>query len=60
ALYPASTPHLYFVSKNDGTHYFSTTLVQHNKAVEQYQKRPFRRGTRSETSMSRGRQLSHS
>ncbi|WP_062485948.1 endolytic transglycosylase MltG [Candidatus Nitrospira inopinata] len=60
ALYPASTPHLYFVSKNDGTHYFSTTLVQHNKAVEQYQKRPFRRGNRSETSMSRGRQLSHS
>ncbi|MCP9471200.1 MAG: endolytic transglycosylase MltG [Nitrospira sp.] len=60
ALYPASTPHLYFVSKNDGTHYFSTTLIQHNKAVEQYQKRPFRRGNRSETSMSRGRQLSHS
>ncbi|MCA1958332.1 MAG: endolytic transglycosylase MltG [Nitrospira sp.] len=60
ALYPASTPHLYFVSKNDGTHYFSTTLLQHNKAVEQYQKRPFRRGNRSETSMSRERQLSHS
>ncbi|MCP9446797.1 MAG: endolytic transglycosylase MltG [Nitrospira sp.] len=60
ALYPASTPHLYFVSKNDGTHYFSTTLVQHNKAVEQYQKRPLRRGNRSETSMSGGRQLAHS
>ncbi|MCP9440734.1 MAG: endolytic transglycosylase MltG [Nitrospira sp.] len=58
ALYPASTPHLYFVSKNDGTHYFSTTLVQHNKAVEQYQKRPFRRGNRSETSMNREKQRS--
>ncbi|MCS6897955.1 MAG: endolytic transglycosylase MltG [Nitrospira sp.] len=51
ALYPASTPHLYFVSKNDGTHHFSTTLVQHNRAVELYQKRPFRRSGRSETSM---------
>ncbi|MFN3681958.1 MAG: endolytic transglycosylase MltG [Nitrospira sp.] len=50
ALYPASTPHLYFVSKNDGTHYFSTTLAQHNRAVERYQKRPFRRSRRSETS----------
>ena len=50
-LYPATTPDLYFVSKNDGTHHFSATLVQHNQAVEKYQKRPFRRGTRSETSM---------
>jgi UPF0755 protein len=51
ALYPAPTSDLYFVSKNDGTHQFSATLVQHNKAVEKYQKRPFRRGSRSETSM---------
>ena len=35
--------YLYFVSKNDGTHQFSATLIEHNKAVEQYQKRPFRR-----------------
>jgi UPF0755 protein len=60
ALYPAATPHLYFVSKNDGTHYFSTTLAQHNRAVEQYQKKPFRRGSRSETSQSRGIVLWHS
>jgi len=50
ALYPTATSDLYFVSKNDGTHHFSATLIQHNKAVEKYQKRPFRRRDRSETS----------
>lgn len=49
ALYPTSTHDLYFVSKNDGTHEFSATLVEHNKAVEKYQKRPFRRGNHSQT-----------
>jgi UPF0755 protein len=29
----------YFVSKNDGSHYFSKTLTEHNRAVAQYQKR---------------------
>jgi UPF0755 protein len=46
-LYPSDSRSLYFVSKNDGTHQFSATLIEHNKAVEKYQKRPFRRGTRS-------------
>ncbi len=46
ALYPAKAPYLYFVSRNDGTHQFSSTLVQHNEAVEKYQKRPFRRTSR--------------
>jgi len=50
-LYPVSSSYLYFVSKNDGTHQFSATLVEHNKAVEKYQKRPFRRGTHSQTSI---------
>jgi UPF0755 protein len=51
ALYPTPSSYLYFVSKNDGTHEFSATLIEHNKAVEKYQKRPFRRGNRSETSI---------
>jgi UPF0755 protein len=38
-LHPAETDYLYFVSKNDGSHYFSKTLREHNRAVRQYQKR---------------------
>lgn len=36
-LSPARVPYLYFVSKNDGTHYFSRTLEEHNWAVRKYQ-----------------------
>ena len=39
ALYPAPTRHLYFVSRNDGTHEFSSTLAEHNRAVDKYQRR---------------------
>ena len=38
-LEPAGTEYLYFVSKNDGSHHFSKTLSEHNRAVEIYQKR---------------------
>ncbi|MCK5554284.1 MAG: endolytic transglycosylase MltG, partial [Deltaproteobacteria bacterium] len=38
ALYPAKTKYLYFVSKNDGSHHFSSTLKEHNMAVRKYQK----------------------
>ncbi|MGD9157772.1 MAG: endolytic transglycosylase MltG [Desulfobacteraceae bacterium] len=38
-LYPAETNYLYFVSKNDGSHHFSSNLKEHNKAVYTYQKR---------------------
>ena len=54
ALYPSDSRSLYFVSRNDGIHQFSATLIEHNKAVEKYQKRPFRRGTRSQTSIISG------
>jgi UPF0755 protein len=37
ALYPAPVQYLYFVSRNDGSHYFSTTLREHNEAVWRYQ-----------------------
>ena len=32
------TSYLYFVSRNDGTHEFSATLRDHNRAVQNYQK----------------------
>lgn len=38
-LNPTSTPYLYFVAKKDGTHHFSTNLVEHNAAVLRHQKR---------------------
>jgi UPF0755 protein len=38
-IFPAKTDYLYFVSKNDGSHHFSRTLSEHNRAVETYQKR---------------------
>ena len=38
ALYPADVDYMYFVSKNDGTHYFSRTGKEHLKAVVLYQR----------------------
>ncbi|MDZ4340561.1 MAG: endolytic transglycosylase MltG [candidate division NC10 bacterium] len=37
ALYPAQVKFLYFVSKNDGTHHFSQSLAEHQRAVRRYQ-----------------------
>lgn len=36
---PTKTDYLYFVSKNNGTHYFSETFSEHNRAVVKYQKK---------------------
>jgi UPF0755 protein len=38
ALTPADVRYLYFVSKNDGSHLFSKTISEHNRAVYRYQK----------------------
>ena len=39
ALYPTASDFVYFVSRNDGSHKFSVTLAEHNKAVDKYQRR---------------------
>lgn len=39
---PAEAPYLYFVSRNDGTHVFATTLAEHNANVARWQIRFFR------------------
>jgi len=47
AVHPKSTDYLYFVSKNDGTHFFSKTYAEHNKAVTTFQKNPKARSGKS-------------
>jgi len=42
-VHPAKHSYLYFVAKGDGTHKFSTTLKEHNKAVFLYQKKAKRK-----------------
>jgi UPF0755 protein len=42
AASPADVPYLYFVSKNDGSHAFATTLDEHNRNVQEYQVKYFR------------------
>jgi len=37
AVHPADVPYLYFVSRNDGTHAFASTLSEHNRNVQMYQ-----------------------
>ncbi len=37
AMHPAKTKALYFVGKGDGSHEFSNSLTQHNRAVAKYQ-----------------------
>ncbi len=38
AVQPASTRALYFVAKGDGSSHFSTSLDEHNRAVNRYQR----------------------
>jgi UPF0755 protein len=39
ALYPAKTDYLFFVSKKNNTHHFSTNIREHQNAVRKYQLR---------------------
>ena len=36
AMFPAEVDYLFFVSKRDGSHHFSTTYSEHLKAIEKY------------------------
>ncbi|GIU47889.1 aminodeoxychorismate lyase [Shewanella sairae] len=38
AAHPADVDYFYFVSRNDGSHVFSKTLTEHNRAVNKYQR----------------------
>jgi UPF0755 protein len=42
AVRPANVPYLYFVSRNDGSHVFATTLQEHNANVEKWQRQYFK------------------
>ncbi len=42
-FHPAKVNYLYFVSKNDGSHQFSVTLKDHNRAVWKFQKKKRKR-----------------
>ncbi len=42
AAAPATTNYLYFVARHDGSHAFSTALVEHNRNVEVFQREWFR------------------
>ena len=37
AVHPAAGDEIYFVARGDGTHYFSATVEEHNRAVRKYQ-----------------------
>lgn len=39
ALYPENVPYLYFVSRHDGTHQFTSTYFEHEEAVKKYNNR---------------------
>ncbi|MEN8191142.1 MAG: endolytic transglycosylase MltG [Thermodesulfobacteriota bacterium] len=38
-LEPEESKFIFFVSKNDGSHHFSTSLKEHNRAVNRYQRK---------------------
>jgi UPF0755 protein len=42
ALNPADVRYIYFVSRNDGSHAFASTLAEHNRNVQRYQVEYFR------------------
>jgi UPF0755 protein len=39
AAHPADVPYLYFVARGDGSHVFASSLEEHNRNVDEYQRR---------------------
>lgn len=54
ALAPADAEYVYFVSRNDGTHVFATTLDEHNRNVQKFQVEYFRAQRAAEARRGRG------
>jgi UPF0755 protein len=48
AARPAAVNYLYFVSRNDGSHVFASTLEEHNRNVHKYQVEYFREKRKEE------------
>jgi UPF0755 protein len=42
AVHPAAVDYLYFVSRNDGSHQFASSLEEHNRNVQKFQVQYFR------------------
>jgi len=55
ALDPADVRYIYFVSRNDGSHAFATTLAEHNRNVRQFQVLYFREKKQRSGARSEGR-----
>jgi UPF0755 protein len=60
AARPADVPYLYFVSKNDGSHVFASTLAEHNRNVDLYQRLYFRNRARVQPNATNARPTSAS
>jgi UPF0755 protein len=58
ALSPEKSGYLYFVSKNEGTHVFSETLKDHNKAVNNWQVNQKNRAGKSWRNMKKPKKVS--
>ncbi|MFL6199577.1 MAG: endolytic transglycosylase MltG [Thermoanaerobaculia bacterium] len=56
AAEPAEAPYFYFVSRNDGTHVFAETLAEHNRNVNQWQRKYWREKRAQERLQRQGNQ----
>src|SRR5690625_8027560 len=59
SLNPLPGESLFFVARGDGTHVFSETLEEHNRAVREYQLRSEERRVGKECSSRRARSVVH-